>query len=222
MDRKLSFNEVIGATFALMASDLPMVLGAIAVIAAASTLLDIASVTLSNFLAIPVLVAQYYLIRRLIERQGLQTAERMGGFGWFFLLGIVTSLGIGLGLVLLILPGIYLSARWSMANAALIAENQGLGQAMARSWEASRDHVLPIALTWALITLPLIAGGLALGGVGAMTERAGGSVQVSIVVLDAVSNLLLYASQVAGWYFGVALYQLLAAPAETRLDEVFA
>jgi hypothetical protein len=222
MDRKLSFNEVIGATFALMASDLPAVLGTIAVIAAVSTLLDVAAPTLSNALGIPVLVAQYYLIRRLVERQGLQSADRLGGFGSFFILGIVAGLGIGLGFVCLILPGIYLSARWSMSSAALIAENQGFGRAMSRSWDASRDHVMPIALTWALITLPFIVGALALGGVSAMSERAPGGVQVTIVVLDAISNLLLYASQVAGWYFGVALYQLLAAPAETRLDEVFA
>jgi len=222
MDRKFSFSEVIGATFALMVSDLPMALGAIAVIAAASTFLDVTSATLSNILAIPVLVAQYFLIRRLVERQGLQIADRLGGFGSFFLLGIVTSLGVALGFVLLILPGIYLSARWSMASAALIAENQGSSRAMARSWDASRDHVLPIALTWALIVLPLIAGMFALGGVGAMTERSAGGVQLAIVAWDAISNLLIYASQVAGWYFGVALYQLLAAPAETRLDEVFA
>lgn len=222
MDRKLSFSEVIGATFALMASDLPMALGTIAAIVAASTFLDITSVTLANIIAIPVLVAQYYMTRRLIERQGLQIADRLGGFGSFFLLGIITSLGIALGFVCLILPGIYLSARWSMAGAALIAENQGSGQAMSLSWEASRDHVLPIALTWALITLPFIAGALAAGGVTAMSERAGGGLQVTFVALDALSNLLLYASQVAGWYFGVALYQLLAAPAETRLDAVFA
>lgn len=222
MDRKLSFSEVIGATFALMASDLPVALGTIAAIVAASTFLDVTSVALANIIAIPVLVAQYYMLRRLIERQGLQIADRLGGFGSFFLLGIITSLGIALGFVCLILPGIYLSARWSMASAALIAENQGSGRAMSLSWEASRDHVLPIALTWALITLPFIAGALAAGGVTALSERAGGGLQVTFVVLDALSNLLLYASQVAGWYFGMALYQLLAAPAETRLDAVFA
>ena len=67
MDRKLSFSEVIGAALALMASDLPVVLGTIAAIAAASTFLDVASATLSNILAIPVLVAQYFLIRRLAD-----------------------------------------------------------------------------------------------------------------------------------------------------------
>jgi hypothetical protein len=46
---------------------------------------------------------------------------------------------------------------------------------------------------------------------------------ISGLGLSVVLNLLLYASQISIWYFGVALYQLLlASPAEAQLDEVFA
>jgi hypothetical protein len=37
-----------------------------------------------------------------------------------------------------------------------------------------------------------------------------------------IGNLLVYAGAVACWYLAVALYQLLAVPAETGLNEVFA
>ena len=191
-------------------------------ITAAATILDIAVPDGANLLTIPVLVAQYYILRRLIDRQGLRSADRLGGFGWFFVVGLVTGLGILLGFASLVLPGIYLYARWSVAGIALIAENRGANDAIGRSWEATRDHALPIALAWLTINLPFIASMVVLFATAAAAGPDASISQATGIGLGAILNLLLYASQVAGWYFTVALYELLTGPVDVRLGEVFA
>ncbi|MGN6818827.1 MAG: hypothetical protein ACTHJR_09155 [Sphingomonas sp.] len=221
MDRRPSFNELIGTTFSLMSGDLAVILCVIAALTIGATYTDIAAPMAGLAIGIAALVAEYYLLRRLIDRYELRSADRFAGFGSFFILGLITGLGIALGFVLLIVPGIYLSARWSMAGPALLAENEGSGEAMRRSADATRDHILPIALVWALIALPLVAGALLINGLGTMVANAEGN-GGTIVALDAVFNALIYVSQVTSWYFGVAIYQLLAAPAETQLGPVFA
>ena len=203
MDRRLSFNELIGTTFSLMSGDLAVILCVIAVLTIGATYTDIAAPMAGLAIGIAALVAEYYLLRRLIDRYELRSADRFAGFGSFFILGL------------------YLSARWAMAGPALVAENEGSGEAMRRSADATRDHILPIALVWALIALPLVAGALLINGLGTMVANAEGN-GGTIVALDAVFNALIYVSQVTSWYFGVAIYQLLAAPAETQLGPVFA
>ena len=219
MERRLSFGEVIEATFALILNDFPIVLLIIAGTTAAATTIDMTAPSAGNILNILVLVVQYYLIRHLVDRHGLRSADRLGGFGSFFVVGLITGLAVLLGFVLLIVPGFYLIARWSMVDAAVVAENRGFSDAMRRSWDATADNVLPIALAVLTISLPMIIGLTMMFAIGASgDERAMSGLGLSIVV-----NLLLYASQISIWYFGVALYQLLlAGPAKTQLGEVFA
>lgn len=225
MERRVSFGEVIGATFGLMSSDLRAVLSMVVAIAAAVSVLDIIKADGGALLGIPILVVQYYMIRRVIDRQGLRSADKPGGFGSFFILGIMTGVPILLGYVLLVLPGLYLSARWAMVDAALLAENRGSSDAMGRSWNATKGYELPVALTFVLINLPMIAAmifqvfsdGAVQGSVQPVATNR--NVVYGVMV---IANLLLYASQVTSWYFGVALYQLLVGPAETQLNEVFA
>jgi hypothetical protein len=219
MDRKLSFNEVIGAFFALILNDLPIMLLIIAGAAAAATTIDVTAPSAGNILNILMLVVQYYLIRHLVDRHGLRSADRLGGFGSFFVVGLITGLAVLLGFVLLIVPGIYLIARWSMVDAAVVAENRGFSDAMRRSWDATADNVLPIGLAILTISLPMIIGFAMMFTIGA----SGGEEAINGLGLSIVVNLLLYASQISIWYFGVALYQLLlAGPAEAQLGEVFA
>jgi len=219
MGRKLSYAQVIGATFALILSDLPIALLIIAGATAAATAVDMTAPSAGNILNIVALVVQYYLIRHLVDRHGLRSTDRLGGFGSFFVVGLVTGLAALLGFVLLIVPGIYLIARWSMVDAAVVAENRGFSDAMRRSWDATADNVLPIALAVVVISLPMIVGFALMFAIGA----SGDEKAISGLGLSVAVNLLLYASQISIWYFGVGLYQLLlAGPAEAQLGEVFA
>ena len=207
-----------GATFALILADLPIVLIILAGTAAVATFLDVSAPSAGNILNIPVLVVQYYLIRHLVDRRGLRSADRLGGFGSFFVVGLITGLAILLGFVLLVLPGIYLSARWSMVDAAVVAENRGFSDAMRRSWDASEGNVVPIALAVLTIGIPMIVSMALMIAIGA----SGDDQTVNGLGFSAIFNLLLYASQICSWYFGVALYQLLLAGSATaQLGEVF-
>lgn len=219
MERRLSFGQVLGATFALISDDLPITLLVIAGATAAATVIDMTAPSAGNILNIVALVVQYYLIRHLVDRHGLRSADRLGGFGSFFVVGLITGLAVLLGFVLLIIPGIYLFARWSLVDAAVVAENRGFSDAMRRSWDATADNVVPIVVAALMISLPMIIGFAMMFAIGASgDENAISGLGLSIVV-----NLLLYASQISIWYFGVALYQLLLADsAEAQLDEVFA
>jgi hypothetical protein len=53
---------------------------------------------------------------------------------------VAMSIGIGLGLVAILIPGIFLAIKWSMTFPAIVAERAGPFQAMGRSWDLTRGH----------------------------------------------------------------------------------
>ena len=72
MERDISFRALIGRTFALIASDIGAVLLAFIGIVLLSTALDVAMPNGGNLLGLPILVVQYYTIRRLVDRVRLR------------------------------------------------------------------------------------------------------------------------------------------------------
>ena len=71
-------------------------------------------------------------------------SARAGEGGIFAAFGIagLAVCGYGLAFLLLLTPLIYLSARWFVAPAVLVAEGAGPIDALRRSWRLSRDNVL--------------------------------------------------------------------------------
>ncbi len=55
-------------------------------------------------------------------------------------LGLLSTLGIGLGLLLFVIPGVILATRWSVAAPALVAERAGVMDSLGRSSELARDN----------------------------------------------------------------------------------
>jgi len=81
---------------------------------------------------------------------------------------ILSALGIGLGLVLLIVPGVMLYLAWMVAVPAEVVERTGVFGAFSRSAELTRNHrwsllglyVIFLILTWILLgTLLALTGG---------------------------------------------------------------
>jgi len=223
MERTVSFGDIIGATFQLIGGDLPVVFGVTVAASAAGAALDFAAPVAANAMNLAMIGVQYALVKRLVDRQGLRSAEQPGGFGSFFLLGILSGLAIALGFLLLIVPGIYLYARWSMANAILLSEDCGAGQAMQRSWAASRASILPIALAAVVLGLPTILAMVAFMSAGFLEGSGATAIGRSgEIAVDVAANLLIYAGQIAGLYMSVALYPLLVGKPESQLRDVFA
>lgn len=110
-----------------------------------------------------------------------------------FGVGLLFGLGVGLGVLLLILPGIYLAARWYLAVPILLAEDMGVSEALSASWDRTEQYwlscaiVATMAFLWQI--LPIAAG--------------------SLLVLSndkALWGWMLFSNALsqAGWLFGVA------------------
>src|SRR5690606_15174724 len=68
-------------------------------------------------------VASYFLMRALMGGSGLLPEGETGGFWAYFGVSFVAGLGIGLGFVLLVVPGVILLVRWSPALALVMSKD---------------------------------------------------------------------------------------------------
>lgn len=80
------------------------------------------------------------------------------------LAGILAGLGIALGLVLLIVPGLFLLTRWVLVTPVVVLERLGATDALRRSWQLVRGHGWSVfAVIVVTVLLALVAQGLFLG-----------------------------------------------------------
>lgn len=81
---------------------------------------------------------------------GESLTAAMRSFWVLLALGILSGIAIGLGLVLLIVPGIILSLLWFVIGPVAVAERAGVGKAFERSRDLTRNH------RWWLLLLAVI------------------------------------------------------------------
>jgi hypothetical protein len=188
---------------------------ALAVLTAIDVISDFGSGSgLIGLLGIVSLVFQLWITRTLLQELGLSEQDDRRLRFWAAVgLGILSSLGIGLGLVLLIVPGVILFARWSIALPVLLAEGTGITEALGRSWEETEGRVMPIIVTFLCIYLPMA---IALILTGAFDQSPGG-VRLGLSI---GSNLIANAALVLGWHAAVAIYA--ERKVTGRLAQVFA
>jgi hypothetical protein len=177
-------------------------------IGVAGDLGPLASSAVSLFLLPVQLLFQYELTLAALAKLGL--AERQGRRRlWALLgLGILGGLGILLGVVLLILPGLYLYVRWSLATPILIAEGAGPVEALTRSGQEVSGRFWPVAGLFLLVGLPWLAGT---------------SMEILLAPLTLLSSLLsnglAYLSIIMAWCAAIAVYR--DGRKDERLEEVF-
>ena len=110
-----------------------------------------------------------------------------------FGVGLVTGVGIVFGLLVLVLPGLFLVGRWFLAAPSLFAEDISVSEAIQASWDATEQHWLACTIIGVGIFLcqavPLVTS-LYLVPEGDIT-RIG-----TLVVSNALSQ--------AAWVFGIA------------------
>jgi hypothetical protein len=70
--------------------------------------------------------------------------------GALIVAGILASIGIGIGLVLLIAPGLYLLTLWALIVPAIVLESKGIGDSFSRSSALTAGH------RWAVLGVALI------------------------------------------------------------------
>lgn len=98
-----------------------------------------------------------------------------GGLRRFPLLiavSLLVALGVQLATMVLILPGIFLGARWALAPAAAVLEEQSVTDTLRRSWHLTRAHWPRVVLFWACLGIVSFAVQGALNSPAAIRQIA--------------------------------------------------
>jgi hypothetical protein len=131
--------------------------------------------------------------------------------------GLLVGLGVALGLILLIVPGVILALMWCVATPARVVEPIGVMTALARSRELTRGHrwmilllfIIVLVINWVILAI-LGAVGLAASGITAlitlatMTPTLGSPLWIGMVIVQPIVQALvslLAAAGVASLYY---------------------
>jgi hypothetical protein len=110
----------------------------------------------------------------------IQTA--IGRLGWLFLTSLVAGLIITFGLLLFIVPGIYLALMYSIVAPAVIVERLGVGASLSRSASLTKGRRLTIFGIFIVVYIIVFLIGLIAGGIGGMFGTGWASVTISSII----------------------------------------
>jgi fumarate reductase subunit D len=100
-------------------------------------------------------------------------------------ISILVGLGVAIGFMLLIVPGIILALRWAVAVPACVVENKGPLESMRRSAELTKGHRWKVFGIWVLIAIVAIIILIIVGvfaGLGAVVAQGLGRVLIAGVI----------------------------------------
>jgi hypothetical protein len=145
------------------------------------------------------IVCGYFLLVAMIRRTGLQSRDGGDTLLPFIGQSIVASLAVMLGMIALFLPGLFLMARWSIAQPLLVARGDGVMASLGESWDRTKGNELSIFTAALAVLLPPIVVMIAAGIFFAPENLVG--IVIAQLATSAVSLILLA--------MGVALYGLI-------------
>lgn len=94
--------------------------------------------------------------------------------------GIIFGIGVAIGLILIIIPGLILLTFWSVGAPAIVVEKTGPIQAFGRSWRLVRGDAWTVFGVLVVVLLIIIVVGVVLGIIGALIG-AGGVIVAAII-----------------------------------------
>lgn len=96
--------------------------------------------------------------------------------GALILAGILAAIGIVIGFILVIIPGLYLLTRWSMIGPAIVIEDLSAGESFRRSHELVRGRAWQVfGLLVLLFVINVVVGGLIVGVASGISDGSVGS-----------------------------------------------
>jgi uncharacterized membrane protein len=111
-------------------------------------------------------------------------------------LTIVIALGVGMGFILLIVPGVLLTLMWSLAVPVAVLEDKGVGDAMSRSAELTKGDRWRIFVIWLLFLVLSLAVTLLLQWpVTLVAEAMGKTGSTPIIGIQVASAVMSFVSQ---------------------------
>ncbi len=212
MERSITVGDIFAETSRLFSENAGLAIGSVGGLTVLNMLTDLGRLgNGANLLsAIVSMGLQYWLIRQMLEQRNM--LDGRAGFGSFFGVNFLSGLAILLGFLLLIVPGVFLAARWSAADAALLSEGEGVSAALGKSWEMTAPHVWPIVGALLVVYVPAFALGMGL------SISMGDAMPI---LISGIANLAVFTGSVVAWLMGVAVYTLLQ-PGTDMLADVFA
>lgn len=148
--------------------------------------------------AVVSVVAGYWLLTRFLAARG---RLQEGGWRFWTYLGmsILSVLGVVLGLILLIVPGVILMIRWSAASGFVIGRREGVIDALGESWRATKGHSWAIFFAAILMFLAVIVAGGVVGGIAGVLGQL--PVGIASAFVEAAAGAVFMA-------FGIAIFCL--------------
>lgn len=152
----------------------------------------------------------FFLLYALLQLRNAPDEATNSRIGAFFWLSIVHNTAVTIGLVVFVLPGIYLALRWLPAFTRLLKSEDGIMEALRWSWEETSGHERDLAIPFFFVILAYL---LALAPLAATDVFYGSPEYVSYETLDSLyipitvfTNLALAIA--TAWYtvLGVASY----------------
>ncbi|CAN5516136.1 hypothetical protein BH10PSE14_BH10PSE14_23830 [soil metagenome] len=211
MERSITVGDIFAETSRLFSENAALALAIIAGLTILNVVIDQLPASGAAMLGVIASIGlQYWLIRQTLGRR--EMLDGRAGFPSFFGVNLLSGLAILLGFLALIVPGVFLLARWSAADGALLSEGEGISAALGRSWHITAPHVWPIAGALLIVYGPAFGIGI---GVPIMM---GDTIPIMI---SGMTNLLIFTGSVFSWLMGLAIYALLR-PGTDALADVFA
>ena len=212
-DQKLEVGAVLSATTrVILTSPMESALYVLA-LGGLGTVLDLSGTTTTSPYTFASVAGGYLVLHAMLKNMGEATVESGKRIGAYFGVSILYGLGVLVGLLLLIVPGIVLAVRWLPAYAILLSEDTTVTGALSESWDRTRMHFWPLLATVLVLAVLMVIS---------MTVLLANSLvaAVSPVAATVAGNMLIAAVSVFGTALGVAVFRYLRP--EQELSEVFA
>jgi hypothetical protein len=124
-----------------------------------------------------------------------------------FGLAIIMGLGMALGFLLLVVPGLFLMVLWCVASPVVVVEKRGIFESLQRSRDLSRGYRWPIFGLMVIYAIASIVFGMFVGGIGMATggSFATGSpdlmVNMATTVLSSIITSIVASAGVGALYY---------------------
>ena len=211
--RELTLGEVLDVSFglyrslfapllmvAVVSQVLPMILG-VYLGASGELFLNLGLSLLYLLLAVILgslgIAASTFIVSDAYLGRGVSALAALGRAASILLrivaLSMLTSLLIGIGFLLLIVPGVLLLAGLILSTVVLVLESpEGPVAAMGRSWELTRGFRTKVLLAMFVAFLLLLVPSIAVGGAAGLLGDPDGRLSLLVLVLESVLQVFIY------------------------------